>query len=481
MKSTTLASRLLTPLAIALLASCSSSPASHATTPVSHATRIADGAVVAVDHSTQKVRLQLVSPTIVHVTVAPDGNFNLPASLMAVRTGGDGSFSLNESGDEVVLKTSALETHVSTKDGTVRFADAQGKPILAERAGGRTFAPTTVEGKPFVAVRQRFESPDDEAFYGLGQHQNRQMNYKGEDVELAQHNMDVGIPFVVSTRNYGLLWDNNSITRFGDPREYPLAGQTLKFYDADGKEGGLTARYYAGGTLKATRVEHEVNYAYIKDLTTWPAEPTAKKTDRVVWEGSFETASSGEQKFRLYSSSYAKVTIDGKVVYDDWRQNWNPWYHNLRSADGHWHEAHDQDRVEAERRLYRPLPSRPAAGRGAARSLAVFGGRSRGRLLLRFRLESRRCRFRLSHHHRQVDHAAALGLRLLAEPRALQDAEGNRRHRDAVPQARSAARQHRRGLDLLARERMGLARVRHGALPRSQGDGRRSCTTCTCS
>ena len=30
------------------------------------------------------------------------------------------------------------------------------------------------------------------------------MNYNGEDVELAQHNIDVGVPFVVSTRNYGI-------------------------------------------------------------------------------------------------------------------------------------------------------------------------------------------------------------------------------------------------------------------------------------
>ena len=63
-----------------------------------------------------------------------------------------------------------------------------------------------------VSVTQQFNRGTDEGFYGLGQHQNRQMNYNGEDVELAQHNMDVAIPFVVSTRNYGLLWDNNSIT-----------------------------------------------------------------------------------------------------------------------------------------------------------------------------------------------------------------------------------------------------------------------------
>ena len=34
--------------------------------------------------------------------------------------------------------------------------------------------------------------------------------------------MDVAIPFVVSTRNYGILWDNNSITRFGNPKPYSL-------------------------------------------------------------------------------------------------------------------------------------------------------------------------------------------------------------------------------------------------------------------
>ena len=74
------------------------------------------------------------------------------------------------------------------------------------------------------SITQQFNRGTDEGFYGLGQHQNRQMNYNGEDVELAQHNMDVAIPFVVSTRNYGMLWDNNSITRFGNPKPYALAG-----------------------------------------------------------------------------------------------------------------------------------------------------------------------------------------------------------------------------------------------------------------
>ena len=53
------------------------------------------------------------------------------------------------------------------------------------------------------------------------------MNYNGEDVLLAQHNMDVAIPFVLSNRNYGVLWDNDSITRFGDPRPYGPVSRDL--------------------------------------------------------------------------------------------------------------------------------------------------------------------------------------------------------------------------------------------------------------
>jgi len=38
----------------------------------------------------------------------------------------------------------------------------------------------------------------------------------------------------------------------------------------------------------------------------------------------------GEHRFRLYSSSYVKVFADGKEVLSRWRQNWNPWYHNVQ-------------------------------------------------------------------------------------------------------------------------------------------------------
>ena len=76
------------------------------------------------------------------------------------------------------------------------------------------------------------------------------MNLKGRDVELLQHNIDKAIPYLVSTRHYGILWDNNSITRYGDPRGLRQIGEVVALYDKGGKEGALTATYSIEGDVK---------------------------------------------------------------------------------------------------------------------------------------------------------------------------------------------------------------------------------------
>ncbi len=99
------------------------------------------------------------------------------------------AFKVEKREGDVVLETSQLVAHVSLANGAVQFTDLAGKPLLAEEPSRKLEA----------GVSQRFNAGTDEAFYGSGQHQNAQMNLNGEDVELAQHNMDIGVPFVVST------------------------------------------------------------------------------------------------------------------------------------------------------------------------------------------------------------------------------------------------------------------------------------------
>ena len=65
-----------------------------------------------------------------------------------------------------------------------------------------------------------FDSPDNEAFYGLGQHQSEELNMKGKNEDLFQYNTKVSVPFVVSNKNYGILWDSYSFCRWGKPDDY---------------------------------------------------------------------------------------------------------------------------------------------------------------------------------------------------------------------------------------------------------------------
>ena len=198
--------------------------------------RQADGVIVRpADAKAADVRLQLVNDRILRVSADPDGDFARSASLMRVPVSGTAAFKLVEGKGSVRLQAAGIAAEVSLSDGQVRFFDKAGKPLVAEVDGGREFTATTFEGVPYYSVRQRFEAQDGEGQYGTGLHQQGWMNLKGRDVELLQHNIDNAIPYLLSTRNYGILWDNNSITRYGDPRGLRPLGESLVLRDAQGK------------------------------------------------------------------------------------------------------------------------------------------------------------------------------------------------------------------------------------------------------
>jgi alpha-D-xyloside xylohydrolase len=77
-------------------------------------------------------------------------------------------------------------------------------------------------------------NPLGEALYGLGANQTSFMNMKGKDADLFQYNTMAVVPFIVSNRNYGILWDNNSRTKFGDVREWAELS-ALKLYNREGR------------------------------------------------------------------------------------------------------------------------------------------------------------------------------------------------------------------------------------------------------
>ena len=272
---------------------------------------------------TKKIRLQVLNENIIRVSATPTSSFSSKESLMAIARKNDFTdFTVSEKEGVIIVSTSKISAEVIVKTGAIIFKDAQGNVLLAEKnEGGKSFSPSYSNEKGLYTIRQKFDSPDDEAFYGLGQHQHGYMNYKGKDVDLAQHNLAAVTPFLYSNKNYGILWDNYSITKFGDPRDYEQLS-SMKLFNAEDEEGGLTTTYYEGENIVNTQIEDNINFQY---LETKSYESLPKTITKVVWEGAISSDTPGIHKFLLYASSYFKLWIDGELVMDKWRQNWNPW------------------------------------------------------------------------------------------------------------------------------------------------------------
>jgi len=121
---------------------------------------------------------------------------------------------LGKSGNLYTLRTSALVCEVSKKYGKISIKDTSGLSVYLEAAVPGELRDTIVQGEKTYSIFQQFTITPDEGLYGLGQHQDGVMNWHNRNQCLIQKNMEVALPFLVSTRNYGILWDNSSHTEF---------------------------------------------------------------------------------------------------------------------------------------------------------------------------------------------------------------------------------------------------------------------------
>ncbi|MGZ5247900.1 MAG: TIM-barrel domain-containing protein, partial [Flavitalea sp.] len=166
----------------------------------------------------------------------------------------------------------------------------------------------------------------DDAIYGLGQHQDGVFNYRGEQVNFFQNNTEVAVPFMVSVKNYGVLWDNYSLTRAGDLRDYKSLS-SLKLTGSDGGTGWLNATYYNDKDKPETfltRAESSIDMEWLGDYQKQMPAGFNGSRGKVVWEGSLSNDLVGAHKFRFVFGGYLKVWVDGKLQFDRWRESWNP-------------------------------------------------------------------------------------------------------------------------------------------------------------
>jgi alpha-D-xyloside xylohydrolase len=304
----------------------------HASDPGTF-TRTADGVIVhpnpLVTGSQQTVKLEVVSQNIIRVLVSPGNTLPQVNSFVTVyRKDPSVVWSLDSASGFVTLKTKALSATVQLQSGTVAFFDASGNRILAEKTyGGRSIKPQVFEGQRSYSFVQSFQTTPDDSYYGLGQHQDDVYNYKGQQVTLFQNNTEVAVPFLVSSKNYGILWDNYSLTQIGDVRPYqPLSA--LRLFSKNGDEGWLTASYANDrnnpSKVDLERAETVIDMEYVNESKAKLPASFKPENGMVTWEGSIASSFDGIHKLRFTYGGYIKVWLNGTLVLDRWRRAWNP-------------------------------------------------------------------------------------------------------------------------------------------------------------
>jgi alpha-D-xyloside xylohydrolase len=174
-----------------------------------------DGTGVALEYAAGHERLRLEAwgkdSIRVRASQAPIAE-ELPGALAATCP----APSAGATGDGFTLVNGKLKAQISS-DGDVSFSHSDdGRELLSEQKahfwwpGPRLFL---ANGNGHYRIEQRFKAYDGEKLYGLGQHLHGEFNQKGLVMDLVQRNAEVSIPFMVSNRGYGFLWNSPAVGR----------------------------------------------------------------------------------------------------------------------------------------------------------------------------------------------------------------------------------------------------------------------------
>ena len=211
------------------------------------------------------MRVEVCGDSVVHVIASPTSEIPVPKVPIVTQPCRANGVQVKTGRTAITLSTAALTVSVNVRTAALTFLTKDGKPVLAEpAAGGKSFdVPSVYETKTWQ-VQQTFLSPSDEALYGLGQHQEGIFDVRGVPIRLHQANTNISIPFLLSNKGYGILWNNPSLTDFNP------ADQSIAIDPTTGKGSFTTAAKGSYGFLLTSdnrnRLQVEVNGQPVIDL-----------------------------------------------------------------------------------------------------------------------------------------------------------------------------------------------------------------------
>ena len=107
---------------------------------------------------------------------------------------------------------------VADHDITVKIDKKRQQVLVKDRQGRVVFTATRHDMQGEQATLT-FKSPKDEYLYGLGQFQDGYTNVRGLSRRLTQVNTQISLPMVLSSKGYGVLWNNYGMSEFNPSSE----------------------------------------------------------------------------------------------------------------------------------------------------------------------------------------------------------------------------------------------------------------------
>ncbi|AUP81260.1 glycoside hydrolase family 31 protein [Flavivirga eckloniae] len=195
------------------------------------------------------------------------------------------SWKVSEQKDRITIKTSKVEATINI-DGVISYQSSDGESLLHEKPE-ETYI--NKEGVGTHTVSQAFHARN-EGLYGLGQYQNGIMNWKNEPVRLMQYNQEIAIPFLVSTKKYGIYWHNYSVTDFNYPKN------EISFVETADEDNNVSKTTFTP--------EKTGEYSFIID-SEWP-DNANRRGERVLMTIDSDTVVQ-------YSTVWMPSTFSGKM------------------------------------------------------------------------------------------------------------------------------------------------------------------------
>lgn len=157
------------------------------------------------------MNITVCTPTIIRVWCTPGATFgNKDFTVVSKTAWAPAAFAVTEPTGQVQIATSALAVSVNKSTGAVTYTDQSGSLIALNR-GNDMATSATFSDAPY-SFTTPFAIASSEAIYGLGQYEHdSSITYNGRNVTLypQQYTSVYVIPFAVSSKGYGILWDNS--------------------------------------------------------------------------------------------------------------------------------------------------------------------------------------------------------------------------------------------------------------------------------